>query len=189
MRSTGIFLAGALAGAGILSLTTHVVQRTESTELASANRADSPQLTLEHSNRPSVDTHISSDEQARRSADKPKMDSRSEARVDEARDWDALVGGMLEWAVERRTGRKLDGETRERLVSELGRLREASLVLQESPATPDDPAELRERLTRTLALVQVDQTFRNELGVGVAEFLQGLNSGAIEDVPPVSTKP
>jgi hypothetical protein len=97
------------------------------------------------------------------------------------------MGG--EWEVERRTGQKLDGETRQRLVSELARLREASLLLQESPAAPGDPAELREQLARTLALVQVDQTFRNELGVGVAEFLQGLNSGAIEDVPPASTNP
>jgi hypothetical protein len=189
MRSTGIFLAGALAGAGILSLATHIVQRTESTELASPNRSESPQLSLEHSSRPNVDIHISTDEQARRSADKPQVNARSKAPVDEARDWNALVGGMLEWEVERRTGQKLDGETRERLVSELGRLRETSLALQESPATPGDPAELRERLTRTLALVQIDQTFRNELGVGVAEFLQGLNSGAIEDVPPVSTNP
>jgi hypothetical protein len=189
MRSVGIFFAGALAGAGILSLATHEMQRTESTELAPPNRADSPQLSREHTSRPEVETFISPDEQARRSADQPQVDLHAESRVDEARDWNALVGGMLEWEVERRTGQKLDGAMRERLVSELGRLREASLALQESPAAPGDPAELRERLTRTLALVQVDQTFRNELGVGVAEFLQGLNSGAIEDVPPVSTKP
>lgn len=185
MKATGIFLAGALAGAGVLALATHFAQRTESTELASANPIDSPQLILEHSGPPSVDTRALPG----LSADAPQVASRSAARVDEGSDWDALVGGMLEWEVERRTGQKLDGETRQRLVSELGRLREASLLLQESPAAPGDAAELREQLARTLALVQVDQTFRNELGVGVAEFLQGLNSRAIEDVPPASTNP
>jgi hypothetical protein len=48
---------------------------------------------------------------------------------------------------------------------------------------------LRERLTQTLALVEVDQTFRKELGVGVTEFLQELNSSAIEDVSPAPAKP
>jgi hypothetical protein len=189
MKTTAIFLAGALAGAGVLALATHFQQRTESTEPAAASRAAAPQLSPEHSSRPSVDTHTSPDRQAGRSADAPQVDSRAETRVDGASDWNALVGGMLEWEVERRTGQKLDAQTRQRLVAELGRLREASLLLQESPAEPGDPAELRERLARTLALVQVDQTFRNELGIGVAEFLQGLNSGAIEDVPPASPSP
>lgn len=189
MRSTGIFLAGALAGAGILSLATHVMQRTEPTEVARANRAESPQLSLEHPSRSNVETSASPDKQARGSGENLQVHSRSAPEVDEAREWNALVGGMLEWEVERRTGQKLDGETRERLVSELGRLREASLVLQESPAEPGDSAELRERLTQTLALVQVDQTFRRELGVSVSEFLQGLNSDVIEDAPPVSTEP
>ena len=97
-------------------------------------------------------------------------------------EWNVLVGGMLEWEVERRTGQKLSAEQRDRLLAELARLRDASLALQEAPSEPDDPAELRERLTRTLALVQVDETFRRELGVGVADFLKGLDPRAVEDV-------
>jgi hypothetical protein len=89
---------------------------------------------------------------------------------------------MLEWEVERRTGQQLSAGQRDRLLAELARLRDASLALQEAPSLPDDPAELRERLTRTLALVQVDETFRRELGVGVADFLKGLDPHAVEDV-------
>jgi hypothetical protein len=192
MRSTGISLAGALTGAGILSLALHVMQRTEPTEVEHANRAASPQVSLEHPSRLNDEASALPDEQARRAGDKPQapqVHSRSAPDSDEMLEWNALVGGMLEWEVERRTGQTLDAETGERLVSELGRLREASLALQESPAEPGDSAELRERLTQTLALVQVDQTFRKELGVGVAEFLQGLNSGVIEDVAPASTEP
>lgn len=97
-------------------------------------------------------------------------------------EWDALVGGMLEWEVERRTGQKLPAEQRARLLAQLARLRDASLALQEAPGQPGDPAELRDRLTRTLVLAQVDEAFRRELRVGVAEFLQGLDPLAVEDV-------
>ena len=74
----------------------------------------------------------------------------------------------------------------DRLVSELARLREASLALQEAPAEPGDPAELRERLARTLTLAQVDEVFRDELGVGVAEFVRDMNPDAVEDVSRLS---
>ena len=97
-------------------------------------------------------------------------------------EWEALVGGMLEWQVERRTGEQLSAAQRDRLVSELARLREASLALQEAPAEPGDPAELRERLARTLTLAQVDEAFRDELGVGVSEFLRDMDPDAVEDV-------
>jgi hypothetical protein len=96
---------------------------------------------------------------------------------------------MLESEVARRTDEKLTPEKKQRLISELSRLREASLALQQSPAEPDDPAEVRERLTQTLALVQVDRTFRKELGVGVAEFLQGLEPNAVESVSPAPAQP
>ena len=98
-------------------------------------------------------------------------------------EWNALVGGMLEWQVEHRTGQRLSAAQRDRLVSELARLREVSLAQQEAPADPGDPAELRERLARTLTIAQVDAAFREELGIGVGEFVRQLDSGAVEDVP------
>jgi hypothetical protein len=93
---------------------------------------------------------------------------------------------MLEWQVDRRTGQEISAEQRDRLLAQLARLRDASLSLQEGPSEPDEPAELRERLTRTLALVQVDEAFRRELGIGVADFLRQLDPSAVEDVSPGS---
>jgi len=96
---------------------------------------------------------------------------------------------MLEWEVARHTGEKLTAEKRDHLVSELSRLREASLALQQAPSDPGNPAELRDRLTQTLALVQVDEAFRKELGVGVTEFLRGLDASAVVDVSAAPAEP
>lgn len=194
MRSAGIFLVGVLAGAGAVSLAAYVVQRSEPTQVAPARIADTPRMNPDPQK---DDTHQASVQQEEKSEDNTVVHS-SLAELgtppvvfepDSSAEWDALVGGMLEWEVEHRTGGQLSAEKRERLVSELARLREASLALQELPAEPGDSAELRERLTRTLTLVQVDATFRKELGLGVSEFLQELNPSAIEDVSTVPSAP
>lgn len=96
--------------------------------------------------------------------------------------WTALVEGMLEAEVQRRFGEKLDPRKKARLLAELARLREASLGLQRVPDAPAGPEQLRERLTHQVALLEVDRVFREELGVGVSEFLQGLDVDAVDDV-------
>jgi hypothetical protein len=38
-----------------------------------------------------------------------------------------------------------------------------------------------------LAILQADRIFREEIGIGVSEFLQGLDADAVEDVAPTRT--
>jgi hypothetical protein len=187
MRSTNLFFAGALAGAGAFALTTSLLQRPEPTQVAPVQHAAN--FHGQHAAQPK--DHASAAylpapaQPDAKSADSiPSEPSRglNALEPDTDSEWNVLVGGMLEWEVERRTGQRLSAEQRDRLLAELARLRDASLALQEAPSEPDYPAELRERLTRTLALVQVDETFRRELGVGVADFLEGLDPRAVEDV-------
>lgn len=108
------------------------------------------------------------------------------ARADAA--WAALVSGTLEQEVERRLGVRLEADRKARLLDALARMREASLGLQDEVVQRPDEQALRERLGRQLVLLEVDRTFRDELGIGVAEFLQGLDSrnvdeaGAVQDV-------
>jgi gas vesicle protein len=183
MRSTVIFLAGVLAGA----LAGHVVLRLAPTSGAEAEVAVAPRLSAEDRRSEKSDAYqapadVESNAPENNVAHSESVTALDLAEPDSEREWTALVGGMLEWEVERRTGEKLPSEKKDRLLSELARLREASLALQEAPSEPGDPADLRERLTQTLAMVQADQTFRKELGLGVSEFLQDLNSSAVEDV-------
>ena len=108
-------------------------------------------------------------------------------KPDRSAEWDALVSGMLEYEVERRFGRRLDLVQQRRLLDRLAQLRHASLGLQQEPADPGSPAALRARLSRTLAILQADRAFREELGIGVAHFLQDLDADAVEDVAPPRT--
>jgi hypothetical protein len=103
-------------------------------------------------------------------------------------EWDALVGGVLEREVENRLGRTLEPERKARLLAHMAQLRDASLGLQLEEGDPDDPAVVRAQLMRTLAIVQADQAFRAELGIGVSDFLQGLDPAEVEDVAPTSRR-
>jgi hypothetical protein len=103
------------------------------------------------------------------------------ARQDE---WNALVTGALQSEVQRQLGRTLPPEQEQRLVETLARLRDASSGLSEEPFDPEDPLSLRNRLTRTIILLEADRTFRDELGIGVSDFLRGLDAGQIEEVAP-----
>jgi hypothetical protein len=108
-------------------------------------------------------------------------------KPDRSAEWDALVSGMLEYEVERRFGRQLDLVQQQRLLDALAQVRYASLGLQEEPGDAGSPTALRARLSRTLAILQADRIFREEIGIGVSEFLQGLDADAVEDVAPTRT--
>lgn len=187
MRPAGVFLGGMLAGAGAFALATYVYDHSSSVK-PSQRATRTPTMSaapppLQRSETPAHASY-SREQSLLHSLAAPSLDATELIVPKTSDDWNALVGGMLEWAVEHRTGERLTAEKRHRLVSELARLREASLALQEAPAEPSNPVELRERLARTLTLVEVDQAFRRELGVGVSEFVheQDLESGAFEDV-------
>jgi len=190
MRTTIVFLLGMLAGAGAASFANYVFQRSEPTHLAAnLDRVRATDPTPSGGRQDPVNRAPVHEETRRQAAAMvPQLSGPAVAATSDVLEpsadakWNALVEGMLEGEVERRTGEQLSAEKRGRLVSELARLREASLALQEVPAEPGDPAELRERLARTLTLVEVDQAFRRELGVGVAEFVRELNPDAVEDV-------
>lgn len=109
-------------------------------------------------------------------------------KPDRSAEWDALVSGMLEYEVERRFGRRLELVQQQRLLDKLAQVRYASLGLQQEFGDPGSPAALRTRLSRTLAMLQADRVFREELGIGIAQFLQGLDGDAVEDVAPPRTR-
>jgi hypothetical protein len=96
--------------------------------------------------------------------------------------WNALVTGALQSEVQRQLGRTLPPEQEQRLVETLVRLRDASSGLTEDPFDPEDSLSLRNRLTRTIILLEADRTFRDALGIGVSDFLRGLDAGQIEEV-------
>jgi hypothetical protein len=182
MRPRNLFFAGALAGAVAFALASSLLQPAPVAPVQDSERANLAGPQAAH---PlfAADRQTPEHKEARhedRIESEPNGPDAFERGADA--EWNLLVGGMLEWEAERRTGQKLAAAQRERLLAELAQLRDASLALQEAPSEPDDPAELRERLTRTLALAQADETFRRELGIGVAAFIQGLNPHAVEDV-------
>ena len=199
MTSKGIFFAGVLAGAAVCAVTAQLFPQSEPARAATHFKADTwkPPRQLQQRDMVARDcpTPVREQENCGSNAlahpssrvGPDREHNVSQPETDSG--WNALVGGMLEWEVEHRTGRKLTAEKKDRLVSTLSRLREASQALQQAPAEPRDSAELRDRLTQSIALVQADQAFRNELGLGVAEFLQGLDPTTVEDVSPARTEP
>lgn len=199
MTSKSIFFAGLLAGATAFAVTAQLFPQSESTGVVTQSTADAstPPHQRQQHDMVARDCRTSMREQRNCGSNvlprpRPQVGPVRDLNVSQPEadsGWNALVGGILEWEVEHRTGQKLTAEKKDRLISTLSRLREASLALQQAPAEPRDSAELRDRLTQTLALVQADQAFRNELGLGVAEFLQGLDPTAVEDVSPVHTEP
>jgi hypothetical protein len=106
------------------------------------------------------------------------------ARHGQQEAWTALVTGMLQSEVQRRSGCTLAPEQAQRLVATLARLRDASFELSETPLEPQNPLSLRAHLMRAILLLEADRTFRAELGVGVSDFLQGVDGDRIEEVFP-----
>jgi hypothetical protein len=103
-------------------------------------------------------------------------------------EWNALVTGTLQAEVQRRLGRRLPEEQQRRLVDTLTRLRDASLALNQDPLDEADPSFLSDHLMGTIALLEADRTFRNELGIGVSEFIGGLDRSQIEEVTTAPAK-
>jgi hypothetical protein len=99
-------------------------------------------------------------------------------------EWTALVRGTLHSEIERRLGGALPPEREQRLMQQLERLRDASRSLVEENLAPTDEERTRQDLMRTVVLMQADRVFREELGVGVAEFLRSLHSDQVEEIPP-----
>lgn len=200
------FVAGSIAGAVATALAFTILLPPASTEQDTPNltpRRSMPQAVVAHSMPektagvaiqaplPTVDTPAAPLRMRNTHRPVPSLSKRADTPVAEQAlppesdaAWQALVGGVLEHEVAHRYGRQLDPVQQQRLLDKLAQLRYASLGLQEEPADSADPAALRLRLSRTLAIVQADQAFREALGIGVAEFLQGLDADAIEDVAP-----
>jgi hypothetical protein len=103
-------------------------------------------------------------------------------------EWNALVTGTLQAEVQRRLGRRIPEDQERRLVDTLTRLRDASLALTPEPLDERDPSSLSEHLMGNLVLLEADRTFRKELGIGVSEFIRGLDRGQIEEVPTAPAK-
>lgn len=99
-------------------------------------------------------------------------------------EWDALVSSALESDVEQRLGHTLSPEQVQRLLETLRRLRDAAIGLRPEFLDPEDPDSLRDELTRTLMLVESDRIFRAELGIGVSDFVRGLDGNPVEEVFP-----
>lgn len=188
MRAASAFCIGTAVGAGVAVLLVGLVLRREPvhspatrvlnvSEQATVRRERSADTTLLPRRGPVSERRDVADTSA---APVHASDATEDPRV--AATWEALVGGRLEQEAYLRVGERLSAERKARLLDALARLRDASLDLQQLPAAPDDPAGLRDRLSRTLVLLQTDQIFREELGMGVSEFLQGADPGAVEDV-------
>lgn len=186
LRSAGIFAAGAIAGAAgavlILRNTAPVVPAARAPHVLpgiarSTSTVPRPAPPIEHRAR------APDAPQAAPASDLPANDAGEllEATAPDPA-WTALVEGLLEQEVELRFGRRLAPEQKSRLLGELARLREASLGLQRTPAAPHDPAALRDRLSRQVAILEVDRAFREELGIGVSDFLEGLEAGEIDEI-------
>jgi hypothetical protein len=97
--------------------------------------------------------------------------------------WEALVSGALQSEIERRFGEALPPERRQRLVDALARVRTAAALMQAEEPEAGAGAGPPQHLTRSIILLEVDRIFREETGIGVGEFLRGLDPEQVEDVP------
>jgi hypothetical protein len=108
------------------------------------------------------------------------MPEPSDPRLDPA--WDELVSGALRDRVQRRLGRELTPQQEQRLMEQLDAVRQAGIALDEED-TADPTARRRQGLTRSIVLLEADRAFRNELGIGLGEFMNELNEeGLVEDL-------
>jgi hypothetical protein len=95
--------------------------------------------------------------------------------------WQAIVKASLRAEFERRFARNPSEGMLGRLTRGLGRVRAASLALDANAVDSHAPNPWIQRRAR-LALLQADRLFRRELGVGVSDFLRGLDPGQVEEV-------
>jgi hypothetical protein len=62
-------------------------------------------------------------------------------------------------------------------------VRETSRALDEEISGAEDPESARRELTRNVIVLQADRAFREELGIGIADFLRGLEPEQVEEIP------
>ena len=86
--------------------------------------------------------------------------------------WQVLVGDTFRSAIERRLGYPIPPQREQRLLNQLQRLRDASRSLDVENLDAADPEKPGLEARRNAVLVEADGVFREELGVGVAEFLR-----------------
>jgi hypothetical protein len=98
--------------------------------------------------------------------------------------WDATAAGALESEIAQRFGLALDPAQKSFLVATLARARDASRHLNDTPVNPADPASIREHAAQREALLQADQAFRKQVGMGISTFVQGLSGDKIEEAFP-----
>lgn len=103
--------------------------------------------------------------------------------------WDATAAEALEHEMARRFGRALTAEQTAFLVAMLATVRDASRGRDAPALDPADPASIREHVARREALLAADAAFRDEVGIGVSEFVRGLSADAIEEAIPPSDAP
>jgi hypothetical protein len=160
--------------------------------LPSASTQFSSSARLESGREHSVDASVFAQGAVRSSIESSfarPADSPPSLAPERQHEWKAVVTGTLQAEAQRRLGRRLPQDQERRLVDTLARLRDASLALNQDPLDEADPSFLSEHLMGTLTLLEADRTFRNELGIGVSEFIRGLDRSQIEEVTPAGTKP
>lgn len=204
-------LCGAVVGSVITALTLFMLQpdrnddaagrqqeRAHEAELAptrhrlpSASTRFSSSARLESGRQHSIDARVFAQEAVRSSIESSSAraaDPPPSLAPERQHEWKAVVTGTLQAEAQRRLGRRLPQDQERRLVDTLARLRDASLTLNQDPLDEADPSFLSGPLMGTLTLLEADRTFRNELGIGVSEFIRGLDRSQIEEVTTAGTK-
>ncbi len=97
--------------------------------------------------------------------------------------WLSLVSGALRAEFQRRLGQQLAPQQETRMLEILTQVRDASLLYERHALDSEDAGARRDRLTRTVILLELDRAFREEMGIGVADFVRGLDPDSIEEVP------
>src|SRR5438105_4378175 len=129
MRSTGIFLAGVLAGAGAWAVTTTLLPQSGPTQAAAHTPARASKLSVaqqrgQNEVASAPDCRMAVRQEAKCGSNtlmrpRPQSGLGHDRDISEPKpgaEWDAFVGGMLEWEVARHTGEKLTAEKRDHLV-------------------------------------------------------------------------
>jgi len=76
----------------------------------------------------------------------------------------------------------LKPEQRNRLMSALAKLQESSVLENSKQYEASDPEHLRARIDRSIRILEVNRVFEHELGIGVSQFLNSLDSSAVQDL-------
>lgn len=92
-----------------------------------------------------------------------------------------LSNGELEKALDS-VRSDLDPEKRIRLITALTKLKESSVLQNSKQYEESDPEYLRSRIDRSIRILEVNRVFERELGIGVSQFINLLDSSEVEDV-------